>query len=148
MLILQILYIAGLKCCIKNSFKELFLIFQQVLEVSNSLKKLDFKTPSHKQGSNSLWLVLFLYTCASHSYNYDWTLKGLSSENKGGSNYTSVDSSCLGLWSRRCSFVRNTAAILKSAKNISAQYNTRMYNCWVTLKACWKGFSVCFNILL
>jgi hypothetical protein len=46
-------------------------------------------------------------------------LKGLSSENKGGSNYTSADLSCLGLWSRRYSFARNTAAILKSAKNIS-----------------------------
>jgi hypothetical protein len=61
--------------------------------------------------------------------------KGLSSENKVGSNYTSVDSSRFGLWSRHYGFARNTATILKFAKNILAQYNKRMYICWVTLKA-------------
>jgi hypothetical protein len=78
-------------------------------------------------------MIFMFQICTIFSFGN--TLKGLSSENKGGSNYTSVDSSCLGLWSRCCSFARNTAAILKSAKNISAQYNTRMYNYWITLKA-------------
>jgi hypothetical protein len=68
-------------------------------------------------------------------FNIFRILKGLSSEINGGSKVISIDSAPFGQWSRRYSFARNTAAILKFTKNILAQYNTRMYNCWVTFKA-------------
>ncbi len=70
-------------------------------------------------------------------------LKGLPIEIWGGSKVISIDSSRFGLWLCHNGFARNTATILKVMKNILAQYNTRMYNCWVTLKACWKLFSAC-----
>jgi hypothetical protein len=96
--------------------------------------------------SVDVWKNLFLaakHIQMSRFNRLDSILMGLS---KGGFNFTSVDLSHSGLWSRCYGFARNTAAILKSAKKVSTQYNTRMYICWVTLKARW--FSACSKILL